>query len=142
MDAYKVAYDLYKEEKYDDVKKKVQEAIVKFPTEIIVAKFALLNAYTIKQTSSQADFEQALEIVMTAYDGTDEAKQAKRLLDKLRKPKPEVIDAPKSNTAISSDPQGIDDPIVPPSPVSEKRTITKPGEIAPPQGNGNTLFKK
>ena len=142
LDAYKVAYDLYKEEKYDDVKKKVQEAIVKFPTEIIVAKFALLNAYTIKQTSSQADFEQALEIVMTAYDGTDEAKQAKRLLDKLRKPKPEVIDAPKSNTAISSDPQGIDDPIVPPSPVSEKRTITKPGEIAPPQGNGNTLFKK
>ena len=79
---------------------------------------------------------------MTAYDGTDEAKQAKRLLDKLRKPKLEVIDAPKSNTAISSDPQGIDDPIVPPSPVSEKRTITKPGEIAPPQGNGNTLFKK
>lgn len=119
LDAYKVAYDLYKEEKYDDVKKKVQEAIVKFPTEIIVAKFALLNAYTIKQTSSQADFEQALEIVMTAYDGTDEAKQAKRLLDKLRKPKPEVIDAPKnevkSNTATIDEPQVIEEDPVPPT---------------------------
>lgn len=119
LDAYKVAYDLYKEEKYDDVKKKVQEAIVKFPTEIIVAKFALLNAYTIKQTSSQADFEQALEIVMTAYDGTDEAKQAKRLLDKLRKPKPEVIDAPKnevkSNKATIDEPQVIEEDPVPPT---------------------------
>ncbi len=87
LTAYKEAYDLYKAEKYADVKKKVQEAIVKFPTEILIAKFALLNAYVIKQTASQTEFEQALEIVATAYEGTDEAKQAKRLLDKLRTPK-------------------------------------------------------
>ena len=87
LTAYKEAYDLYKAEKYADVKKKVQEAIVKFPTEILIAKFALLNAYVIKQTASKTEFEQALEIVATAYEGTDEAKQAKRLLDKLRTPK-------------------------------------------------------
>lgn len=86
LNAYTVAYNLYKEEKYDEVKSKVQEAIVKFPTEIIVAKFALLNAYAIKQTGNDIDFKQALEIVMTAYDGTDEAKQAKRLVEKLNKP--------------------------------------------------------
>ena len=118
LTAYKVAYDLYKEEKYEDVKKKVQEAIVKFPTEIIVTKFALLNAYAIKQTSTQADFEQALEIVMTAYDGTDEAKQAKRLLDKLRKPKPAVVETPKTevknNTPIVDEQQAVnEEPIAP-----------------------------
>ena len=90
LEAYKVAYALYQDKKYDEVKKKVQEAIVKFPTEIIVAKFALLNAYAIKQTGKDSDFEQALEIVITAYDGTEEAKQAKRLLDKLRNPKKNV----------------------------------------------------
>lgn len=63
---------------------------MKFPTEIIVAKFALLNAYAIKQTGKDSDFEQALEIVVTAYDGTEEAKQAKRLLDKLHNPKKNV----------------------------------------------------
>lgn len=85
LDAYKEAYDLYREEKYDEVKQKVQSAITKFPTEIIVAKFTLLNAYAIKHTASQEEFEQALEVVATAYESTDEAKQAKRLLDKLRK---------------------------------------------------------
>ncbi|WP_413532927.1 hypothetical protein [Empedobacter brevis] len=90
VDAYKIAYELYKEGKYDDVKKKVQEAIVKYPTEIIIAKFVLLNAYVLKQTASKEEFEQALEVVATAYDGTEEAKQAKRLLEKLKNPKNEV----------------------------------------------------
>lgn len=89
LDAYTIAYNLYKEEKYDEVKSKVQEAITKFPTEIIIAKFSLLNAYAIKQTSNEADFKQALEIIMTAYEGTDEAKQAKRLVEKLNKTKVE-----------------------------------------------------
>lgn len=97
VEAYKVAYDLYKEEKYEEVKQKVQDAIVKFPTEIIIAKFVLLNAYALKQTASQKEFEQALEVVVTAYDGTDEAKQAKRLLEKLQSPKQKDENTPLIN---------------------------------------------
>ncbi|GGE90688.1 Tetratricopeptide repeat-containing protein [Chishuiella changwenlii] len=100
-DAYIIAYNLYKEGKYDEVKTKVQEAITKFPTEIIIAKFALLNAYAIKQTGNDADFKQALEIVVTAYDKTDEAKQAKRLIDKLKKPK---VDNTINNQEVNSQP--------------------------------------
>ncbi|WP_282628902.1 type IX secretion system periplasmic lipoprotein PorW/SprE [Empedobacter sedimenti] len=137
--AYKEAYDLYKAEKYADVKKKVQEAIIKFPTEILIAKFALLNAYVIKQTATQADFEQALEIVATAYEGTDEAKQAKRLLDKLRAPKSAVTTEEKNNsvTPITNVQQEIDttqpqvvneEPIQPTPPQKEnnKTNVIKP----------------
>lgn len=87
LDAYKIAYDLYKDEKYAEVKNKVQEAINKYPTEIIIAKFALLNAYAVKQTEGEEKFKQTLEIVTTAYEGTDEAKKAKKLLDSLQKRK-------------------------------------------------------
>ncbi len=87
LDAYKIAYDLYKDEKYAEVKTKVQEAISKYPTEIIIAKFALLNAYAIKQTEGEEKFEQNLEIVATAYEGTDEGKKAKKLLESLQKRK-------------------------------------------------------
>lgn len=83
---YEKTYQLYKEEKYNDVKSKVNEAIVKYPTEIIIAKFALLNAFAISKTESKEEFEKALEIVVLAYDGTDEAKRAKQLLNKLKNP--------------------------------------------------------
>ncbi len=143
--AYKVAYDLYKDEKYEEVKKKVQEAIVKFPTEIIVAKFVLLNAYALKQTSTQEEFEQALEVVATAYEGTEEAKQAKNLLDKLRNPKTETKEVDKidvkSNTTAVDEPQPVnEDPIAPTA--SKGRTETIQNKKVPPKGNANPTLRK
>ena len=149
--AYKEAYDLYKQEKYADVKKKVQDAIAKYPTQIIIAKFALLNAYAIKQTATQPEFEQALEIVATAYEGTDEAKQAKRLLDKLKQPKtvvkenPVSKDEPNNTTSTNQmndadQPQPVDE--APIKPVEQpKKPQPKSNEVIPPAANQNQIFK-
>lgn len=136
VEAYKVAYELYKEEKYEDVKKKVQEAIVKFPTEIIVAKFVLLNAYALKQTATQEEFEQALEVVATAYDGTEEAKQAKNLLDKLRDPKKvDLPEASKNKTKDNNNPTIVD---------KSKEVVDEmnSSSLPPQQENSNTLFER
>lgn len=81
---YELTYNLFKEEKYDEVKLKVNDAIAKYPTELIIAKFALLNAFAISKTEEPQNFEKALEIVAVAYEGTDEAKRAKQLLAKLK----------------------------------------------------------
>ena len=83
---YEIAYQLFKDEKYNEVKTKVTQAIEKYPTEIIIAKFALLNAFAVSRSEPKENFERALEIVIVAYEGTDEAKRAKQLLDKLRNP--------------------------------------------------------
>lgn len=83
---YEATYQLYKDEKYEEVKARVAQAIEKYPTEIIIAKFALLNAFAVSKTESKENFERALEIVVLAYDKTDEAKRAKQLLEKLKNP--------------------------------------------------------
>lgn len=80
---YEAAYALYKDGKYDETKTKVRQAIVQYPTQTLIAKFALLNAFAVGKTESTEQFRSALEVVTIAYDGTDEAKKAKELLKKL-----------------------------------------------------------
>ena len=95
---YEATYLLYKDEKYEDVKIKVGNAIIKYPTEIILAKFALLNAFAISKTESQENFQRALEIVTMAYQDTEEAKRAKQLLNKLKNPdQPIELEKPKTS---------------------------------------------
>lgn len=80
---YEETYKLYKEEKYKDVKTRTVEAIEKYPTEIIVAKFSLLNALAIGKTEGKENFMSALELITVAYQNTDEAKKAQEILDLL-----------------------------------------------------------
>ncbi len=80
---YEETYDLYKEEKFDEVKSRTVEAIEKYPTEIIIAKFALLNALAIGSTEGEENFRSALELITVAYQNTDEAKKAQEILDLL-----------------------------------------------------------
>ena len=82
---YEKAYNLYVDGKYDEVKTNVKRAIEQYPTQVLIAKFALLNAYAVGKSESVENFRNSLEVVTIAYDGTDEAKQAKRLLDRLDK---------------------------------------------------------
>ncbi|ADX68443.1 Uncharacterised protein [Weeksella virosa] len=80
---YEAAYSLYKEGKYEDTKTKVRQAIEQYPTQTLIAKFALLNAFAVGKTESLEQFRGALEVITIAYDGTQEAKKAKELLKKL-----------------------------------------------------------
>lgn len=80
---YEKTYTLYKEDKFDAVKSNVQEAISNYPTEEIIAKFALLNALSIGRTEGRDSFISALELVTVVYENTDEAGKAQEILDLL-----------------------------------------------------------
>lgn len=80
---YEETYFLYKDEQFDEVKSRTQTAIEKYPTEIIIAKFALLNALAIGKTESRENFINALELITVAYQNTEEADKAQEILDLL-----------------------------------------------------------
>jgi tetratricopeptide (TPR) repeat protein len=100
---YEETYNLFKEEKYDEVKTRTQQAIEKYPTEIIIAKFALLNALAIGATEEREDFKSALELVTVAYQNTAEAKKAQEILDLLNGKKEPV--AKTKEPKISEEPK-------------------------------------
>lgn len=80
---YEETYFLYKEKEYEQVKSRTLTAIEKYPTEIIIAKFALLNALAVGQTEGRQDFIDALELITVAYQNTEEAEKAQEILDLL-----------------------------------------------------------
>src|SRR5690606_30220073 len=92
---YEETYHLYKEDKFDEVKSRTAEAIEKYPTEIIIAKFAVLNSLAIGATEGRDNFINALELVTVAYQNTPEAKKAREILDLLNG-KVTKTDEPKS----------------------------------------------
>lgn len=80
---YEDTYYMYKDEAYEEVKKRTQQAIENYPTEIIIAKFALLNALSIGKTEGKDEFINSLELITIAYQNTDEARKAQEILDLL-----------------------------------------------------------
>lgn len=142
--AYEETYNLYKEEKYEEVKQKVASAITKYPTEIIMAKFALLNAFAVSKTESKENFIQALEIVVLAYDKTDEAKLAKQLLDRLKnisQPSAEPTKDPKStvNEIDNEDEERQNTPSVNPLGNIEENFRVKPSEKQKEEKSSTTV---
>lgn len=80
---YLETYDAYKEEEFELVKENAMQAFEEFPMAKIIAKFALLNAYADAALSGEEQYKAGLERVIILYPGTDEAKHAQSLLDKL-----------------------------------------------------------
>ncbi len=93
---YEETYYLYKDEQFDEVKSRTQTAIEKYPTEIIIAKFALLNALAIGKTESRENFINALELITVAYQNTEEAAKAQEILDLLNGVKREKAEEKKT----------------------------------------------
>lgn len=91
LDYYEATYALYKEKDYKEVKNRTAVAIEKWPSEIIIAKFSLLNALAIGATENRDEFRSALELVTIAYQNTDEAKKAQEIID--------LLDGKTKNTA-------------------------------------------
>jgi tetratricopeptide (TPR) repeat protein len=80
---YEETYDLYKAGEFAKVKSNTVEAIEKYPTEEIIAKFSLLNALAIGQTEGKDNFASTLELILIAYPKTEEAAKAQEILDLL-----------------------------------------------------------
>lgn len=102
LDYYQETYALYKDNQHDQVKSRTAEAIQKWPTEIIIAKFSLLNALSIGATESKESFRNALELVTVVYQNTEEGKKAKEIIDLLDKKE-------KNSTQAESDKKMVDE---------------------------------
>lgn len=82
--AYRDAYDLYKNEKYNDSKNLIDVTIAKYPKDVLVPKFALLNAFNSGKTSGKEVMILQLEQIALNYGKTDEGKKAKDMLNYLK----------------------------------------------------------
>lgn len=78
---YKIAYEKYKEGKFEEVKLLTQQAIEKYPTDEMLAKFSLLAAICEGKLGNKQNFLDALERVSIVFDTKEEGKKAKELFD-------------------------------------------------------------
>lgn len=95
LDLYEATYQLYKDNKFEEVKKNMKIALEKYPSEIIIAKFSLLNALAIGKTEGRENFMTALELITVAYQNTEQAKKAQEILDYLNGKEKKGGEAPK-----------------------------------------------
>ncbi|MDR1877344.1 MAG: hypothetical protein LBQ84_06940 [Flavobacteriaceae bacterium] len=78
---YEEAYKKYEEGNYDEVKEMAAEALEKYPTDEIIAKFSLLSAFCEAKLGDKAAFMEALENVSTVFEDKEEGKKATELLN-------------------------------------------------------------
>jgi len=81
---YKETYDMYKLERYAEVKNKAIEALEKFPKDKIIAKFSLLTAYCEGKLGNKEEFIAALKRVNLIFEGTEEAAKASEILNQIK----------------------------------------------------------
>ena len=82
--AYKDAFNLYTEEKYEDSKKLIEESLQKYPKDALVPKFALLNAFNTGKTAGKEIMILQLEQIALNYPKTQEGLKAKDMLNYLK----------------------------------------------------------
>ncbi|MDD3771151.1 MAG: tetratricopeptide repeat protein [Weeksellaceae bacterium] len=80
---YEETYDLYKEENFDQARANIHFAVENYSSELIMAKFSLLNALIIGKTEGKENFMEALQLITVAYQNTEEARKAQEILDLL-----------------------------------------------------------
>ena len=109
---YTQAFALYSEEKFDDSKKLIEETLQKYPKDVLVPKFTLLNAFNTGKTAGKEIMILQLEQLMLNYAKTPEGIKAKEMLQYLKSDiKVEQFDdngnpiSPKNETSIA--PQNV-----------------------------------
>ena len=81
---YTQAFALYSEEKFDDSKKLIEETLQKYPKDVLVPKFTLLNAFNTGKTAGKEIMILQLEQLMLNYPKTSEGVKAKQMLEYLK----------------------------------------------------------
>jgi tetratricopeptide (TPR) repeat protein len=82
--AYSDAFDLYEKEKFEDSKKLIEAALIKYPKDALVPKFTLLNAFNTGKTSGKEVMILQLEQIALNYSKTPEGEKAKEMLKYLK----------------------------------------------------------
>lgn len=81
---YAAAFDLYKEEKYEESNTMISKAINDNPKDGLVPKFALLHAFNTGKTSGKEIMILQLEQIALNYSKTEEGLKAKEMLNYLK----------------------------------------------------------
>lgn len=81
---YSEAFGLYSEEKFEDSKKLINEALQKYPKDVLVPKFTLLQAFNTVKTAGKEVMILQLEQLMLNYAKTPEGIKAKEMLQYLK----------------------------------------------------------
>ncbi len=81
---YKELYNLYKKNKFKEVVSKISKVLPTINNSTLVPKFDILKAYSIGKYQDKVSFISALNYVAVNYEGTEESKNAKKTLKKLK----------------------------------------------------------
>ena len=82
--AYKQAFALYEQEKFEESKGIIEGALKDYPKDALVPKFALLNAFNTGKTSGKEVMILQLEQIALNYSKTEEGEKAKEMLQWLK----------------------------------------------------------
>lgn len=84
---YARVFKLYKQEEYDIVIAETTALLSKYQSHPIAAKLNLLKAYAIGKKGDKENFKKALELVVLNYPNTEEAKNAKEIIQMINQKK-------------------------------------------------------
>lgn len=82
---YKQLYYLYKEDKFADVVCEIEQILPTLSNSNLIPKFELLKAYAIGKYQGKAAYKTALDYIALQYASTEEGKQAREILNRLKK---------------------------------------------------------
>ena len=116
-DIYQKAYEFFTEEKFDNARELIINAIEQYPQDALIPKFELLNAFITGKTAGKEVMILQLQQIVFNYDKTAEGEKAKKILSYL-----------KSDLEGNSQSKEIDTPSVPVKHDNQKIKIQNPIE--------------
>lgn len=116
-DIYQKAYEFFTEEKFDNARELITNAIEQYPQDALIPKFELLNAFITGKTAGKEVMILQLQQIVFNYDKTAEGEKAKKILSYL-----------KSDLEGNSQPKEMDTPSVQVKHDNQKIKIQNPIE--------------
>jgi tetratricopeptide (TPR) repeat protein len=87
---YQDAYNAYNGEKFNDAVLLCDDALTKYPQDILAPKFMLLRAYSVARINDERTFKEELNNLIKAWPKTTESKKAEELIAFLNQKIPEL----------------------------------------------------
>lgn len=87
---YEEAFDLYKQEKFDESVARINDAMYRYPENPLSAKFMLLHAYNIARSADERTFRSDLRNLIDRYPETAESQKAEELIAHIDQQVPEM----------------------------------------------------
>jgi tetratricopeptide (TPR) repeat protein len=87
---YGEAYDAYNNEKFNDAILLCDDAVKKYPQDLLAPKFMLLRSYSVARISDERSFKEELNNLIKAWPETAESKKAEEIIAFLNQKMPEL----------------------------------------------------